>query len=332
MAIAPLLMEAISKPGTDPLANAIVKELGAQAPILTDRWNALPTRLKQARFGVGKPQPWLQSATQLDLAGKVTAFATAYAEAHQKLISERKSLIVKEFEASLRNTSNPHIPPSWFNQDPAMAVEYSRYRAAKFGENGCRCEKPVETTPPPQNPTKFGVVTQKLKCFDQCEKGYDEVYFVCVAVDGNGQCTETVSPILRINDDDDDVLYPRHWIYPMKPANGFLDVAIQMMEDDGGYQRIGSALTAFGGVVRAIGGAIPNPFVAGAGLAIVVIGNLIAVLGNLDSDDNYGIQTKTWNSAATLAAAPGVYLMHYSGRDWSKDSFDFDLTINVSCT
>jgi len=331
MSLAPILMEAISRPGTDPLANKIVTALGPQAPVLAGRWAALSPRLKHSRFLEGQPQPWLQNVGQQDLTGKLTAFAQSYDAARKQMIATRRKQISEEFDRSMSDSVLRRTPPSWFTQDKIMAAEYGRYRASQFGENGCRCEKPTESAAPPPNPTRYGVVTKKLKCYDQCESGHDEVYLVSVAVDGNGRYTQSVSPIYRIDDDDNDVLYPHHWIYPLQPPNGYLDVAIQMMEDDGGYDGISSAFTTFGGVVQAIGGAIANPVVAGAGLAIVIIGTLISVLGNFDTDDNYGIQIKTWGSAATVNAAPGVYLMSFTGKDWRGDRFSFDLTIQVAC-
>ena len=62
----------------------------------------------------------------------------------------------------------------------------------------------------------------RLKCHDQRETGHDEIYLVGAAVDGNGKLVSTVSNKFSIDDDDDDVLYPNYYIYPMQDPGGLM--------------------------------------------------------------------------------------------------------------
>ncbi len=113
----------------------------------------------------------------------------------------------------------------------------------------------------------------------------------------------------------------------MQDANGFLDAAISMWEDDGGYSEAGQIVSSIGSAISTI----PNPYVIAAGVAVTIIGELIRLASWLDDDDHYGDASKTWNSASNLAAGIGSYVMSYYEVDegWDDDGHDFDLTINL---
>lgn len=150
------------------------------------------------------------------------SFASSYNAARQQLILERKKTIQAELKRYMLSPAQ-YTPSVAFAQNRPLLVDFYRYTGTRFGVNGCRCEKQGEEPKPEPPKPKYGLVTQKLKCYNQCESGHGEVYLVCAAVDGNGKYVQTVSPKYSIDDDEDNVLYPHHWIYPTQDVNGFLD-------------------------------------------------------------------------------------------------------------
>ncbi len=321
----PALVNVIGNPARDPLAQQIVTDLGPLANTLTTKWQAMPMQRKINRFFIRQPQSWL-TVPRIDLKNQFLAYCAAFNAGRKQLIEDMKREILAEYKLYMANVGR-YVPSQRFASDRVMMTYLLRYINSRTGANGCRCEKP-EPEPAPPRP-KFGAVTSRLKCYDQTETGHDEVYLVCVAVDGNGKYVSTVSNKFSIDDDSDDLLFPRHWIYPMQDPNKFLDIAVRMIEDDGGYDSIAGAFRAVGGVVSAIGGAVGNPIAVGAGAALSLIGGVIDVIGDLDGDDDYGVQTKTWSSDSQLQSGVGSYLLSYTGEDWSGDNYDLDLSVRL---
>jgi hypothetical protein len=205
---------------------------------------------------------------------------------------------------------------------------YEVYRKIHSKLHPCRCDEPGETTPPPPKPPpKFGLKVSKIKCYDQREVGHDEIYLVSAAVDGNGNLITTVSGKYSIDDTEDDVVYPNSWIYPMQPTGDFLDVAVAMWEDDGGYEGAGQAVTAIGGALTKI----PNPYVVAAGAALAIIGGLIQLASFLDDDDHYGDVSRTWPTQTNLQSGVGSYILSYYEVDTGlfDEGHDFDVTLNL---
>jgi len=100
-----------------------------------------------------------------------------------------------------------------------------------------------------------------------------------------------------------------------------------MWEDDGGYAQAGQIVTAIGGAVSTI----PNPYTVAAGVALIVVGELIQLASYLDEDDHYGDASRTWPSGGNLEAGVGSYTLSYYEVDkgWSDDGHDFDVRINL---
>lgn len=108
----------------------------------------------------------------------------------------------------------------------------------------------------------------------------------------------------------------------MQDPSGFLDVALDLWEDDGGYNDVGQALMAVGGAVSLMS--------LGAGAALSIIGGVVTLISSLDDDDQYGTTTLTWDSKTQLEAGVGTYVKSYYGEDHTGDYFDFDLTMNLA--
>ena len=256
-------------------------------------------------------------AAQQTLDFKLATLSKLHTMARKQLFRERKKLIKAEVTKMVVAGLGAYVP----SKDPILASEVFRQWMERTGGNGCRCEKPQEP-PPPEQPKKFGLRTTKLKCYNQTETGHDEVYLVSIAVDGRGNVFTLLSPKWSIDDGDDDVLYPNHWIYPMQDPSGFLDVALDLWEDDGGYEDVGEALMTVGGAVSLLS--------LGAGAALSIVGGVVTLISSLDDDDQYGTTTLTWGSKVQLEAGVGTYVKSYYGEDHTGDHFDFDLTVNLA--
>lgn len=322
----PIIMHSLTAPAPSAQVTKFKQKLGNKLVTkLKDNWNRMPMREKMRRYDY--LSRWTPPTG--DLANQLNGECKKYMAARQRMIIERKKLIRGEVDKALRVGSGNYVPSEVAAKDAELRFEVKKYMALKFG--ACRCEKPTNpeppsTAPPPPAP-KYGVKASKLKCYDQREFGHDEIYFVCAAVDGNGKLITTVSPRINIDDDDDDVRYPNFWIYTMQDANGFLDVGIEMWEDDGGYGQAGQYVAAIGAGL----GSIPIPLTEVAGVALVIIGSVIQLASWLDNDDYYGNAIKTWPSKATLEAGVGPYILSFYEVDtgWFDDGHDFDLTINL---
>ena len=319
-----IVKEIIRNDPNDQLVKAISPKLGPLKQKLTDKWNAMPNSHKLRRWDMR-----IHDSLGGNLKEKLISLAGLNKKERERIIEERRKKIKEEYSRFMRLGFEKYVLSEDVLRDKALATEAFKFLVAKTGANGCRCEKPEATDPPPPPKKKHGICTQKLKCYNQCESGHDEVYLISVAVDGNGNSINKVSPKYSIDDDSDDVCYPHFWIYPTQDTNGFLDIAIQMMEDDGGYQDTANSISTIGSTVSAVGTAIGNPIVFGAGAALVIIGEITSIICDLDDDDDYGTLYRTWPSRAYLEAGVGAYIWNYSGEDWAGDNFDFDLTVQL---
>jgi hypothetical protein len=161
MSFAPALLGAIETPGSDRLARAIVKELGPLAAPMVQRWKSLPNAGKTRRHFLRRPQPWLHD-TSLDLRGRIAAFAGAYAAAQKSLAQARKKVLQTEYRRYVQAGPAAYQPSAALAADAVLFADFQRYLGAKFGTNGCRCEKPGGAEPPPATPRpKHGVLTQE---------------------------------------------------------------------------------------------------------------------------------------------------------------------------
>ncbi len=314
----PIIMNAITSQNPDAGAKKFKAALGQKlVKQLSDNWKRMPGGEKNKRYYLSRS--WRAPAG--DFATQMAIQHNAFLKAREQLINERKRIIRKELGTAMRKGF--YAPTSEIARDMALVYEIQKRWYKKVV--GCRCEKPGETLPPPQPPKKYGLIISRLLCHDQRENGSDEIYLVSAVVDGNGKLITTTSPKYNIDDDDNYVLFPNCWIYPMQDPNGFLDAAISMWEDDGGYGQAGQTVAAVGGAISTI----PNPYTLAAGVALTVIGEVISLASWLDRDNRYGDACKTWPSKSNLEAGIGPYTLSYYEVDEGllDDGHDFDLTI-----
>lgn len=316
----PIIVNALANQQNDASAKKFAAALDNVADPIVKGWERLSGPERAKRFNIGRSwQP-----PQGDLAAQLAAAATAWKNERAQIVQGRKKLIKAELDRALSMGLASYTPPPAFTRDKALAYEFQKSLYGKLF--GCRCES-ADTATPPAKAAKYGVKVTKVKCHDQREVGNDEVYLVGAAVDGNGQIVSTISNKMSIDDGDGDVLYPNYWVYPMQDPNGFLDLGISMWEDDGGYAEAGRAVAAIGSAIATL----PNPYTIGAGVALAIIGEALLLFSWFDNDDFYGSATRTWGSAASLAAGVGSYVMGYYEVDegWLDDGHDFDVTINM---
>lgn len=316
----PTILNALSSANQDNVTKAFAAKLGPPlVKQLLDNWKRMSGQEKARRYYLSQ-----NSAVPAgDLATQLAVLSKSWLTARDQLIRARKKIIKVEVDRAFLEGVHRYVPSSSILKDKSLIYEILRKIYAKL--NGCRCEEDNPSDPPVAK--KFGVKVSKLKCHDQREVGNDEIYLVSAAVDGNGKLVTTTSSKYSIDDDDDDVRYPNYWVYPMQDPNGFLDVAISMWEDDGGYTQAGQAVAAIGSAV----GTIPNPYTVGAGVALQIIGGLISLASWLDDDDHYGNAYRTWPSATNLAAGVGTYTLSYYEVDtgWFDDGHDLDVQIKL---
>lgn len=317
----PVVMQAIENGGAEVEVREFVDALGpALTRRLLENWRRMPLAERMRRFPTGRGAAPVAGG----FARQMQATSANWVAARTQLLIQRKRLIKMEVDRAILEGPGRYVPSETVRRDRALAYEVLRKLHAKLA--GCRCEE--DNPEPPAEPTpRFGLKVSKLKCLDQREVGNDEIYLVSVAVDGNGRLIATTSPKYSIDDDDDDVRYPNLWIYPMQDPKGFLDVAVSMWEDDGGYAEAGATVTSIGAAVSKI----PSPYTLAAGVALQVIGGLMSLASFLDDDDHYGDAYRTWPNQSSLIAGVGTYNMSYYEVDtgWSDDGHDFDVQLKL---
>jgi hypothetical protein len=124
-------------------------------------------------------------------------------------------------------------------------------------------------------------------------------------------------------------------MYPGSDPGSFLDLAVELWEDDGGYDEAAKAIAGLGAAVAAAGAASGNPYVIGAGVGLALIGGLIGIAGWIQDDDRYGQDELSWLSDADLAAGVGPYTVSFINRDtgWRDFSqWNYDLQIDLVLT
>ncbi|MDX2121003.1 MAG: hypothetical protein SF070_08030 [Gemmatimonadota bacterium] len=318
----PTIMEALSRPQADPAAKAFAAALGAPlVKELQERWKRLPGAELNRRFYLSRTM----RPPAGDLATQLSALSRAWQASREQLMAARKRVIKTEVDRALTAGLGAYTPGPAIQADKTLAYEVWRRLYGKLV--GCRCEEAGESPPPAAPARKYGLKVTRLKCHDQREAGHDEIYLVGTAVDGKGQLITSISPKYSIDDDDDDVLYPNYWVYPMQDPAGFLDVSLAMWEDDGGYADAAAKVSAIGKAIASL----PSPYTVAAGVAITIIGEILGLASALDEDDHYGDASRSWPTATNLEAGVGAYVLGYYEVDsgWFDDGHDFDVTLNL---
>lgn len=319
----PVIINALSSQTPDAAAKQFQAQLGARlTKQLLDNWSRLSGQEKTNRYYLSRD--W--RAPSGNFATQMAVLSKSWQAAKEQLILERKKVIKAEIDRALGEGVGHYAPSPVVAKDKTLAYEVAKKLQMKL--IGCRCGQPGSSNPPPPQPyKKFGAKISKIKCYDQREAGHDEIYLVSTVVDGNGNLITTTSAKYSIDDENNDVVYPNYWIYPIQDPKGFLDVAIQMWEDDGGYGQAGQTVAAIGGALSKI----PNPYTVVAGVALTIIGEIISLSSWLDDDDHYGDAFKTWPSTSNLEGGVGSYILSYYEVDKGlfDDGHDFDVTMNL---
>ena len=184
--------------------------------------------------------------------------------------------------------------------------------------NDCCNPRAAADDSPPADPD-YGIKLTKISCLENDETGHDEVYTVSVVVDGKGKIQAETSEKFSMNDGSDNVVYPNKWLYSMNNPDGYLDCAVQVWEDDGGYKEAATAIAALAVSLAAV------PDVTVTKWAAIILGGIVgltAIAGWLDDDDDFGDMTKTWTSDAQLETAVG----QFSDSIINLDTGIFDFT------
>ena len=244
VAFAPIIMNALENMPNDTAVKQFKSALGAPlTKTLLENWKRVPGSERFRRYSLSREwfPPEGNFATQM--ASQTRLFQTA----REELITSRKRIIKAEVDRALTEGIATYQPSAFVRKDALLSFEVAK----KLGEkifHRCVCEDPGNS-PEPVPVKKFGLKVTRLKCHDQREAGNDEIYLVSAVVDGKGNLVTTTSARYEIDDDDDDVVYPNYYIYPMQDPGGFLDGAVAMWEDDGGYGEAGQRVTAIGNAV-----------------------------------------------------------------------------------
>ncbi|MBO3681819.1 hypothetical protein [Streptomyces sp. NEAU-YJ-81] len=259
--------------------------------------------------------------------------AAEYSAYHDAIARLKRHLIKAEVSRALDvGVSN------WTPSDEVKANKSLLYEAtqAVWGELtiGPRCGQVLAVGETPARP-RYALRLSRIKCNDKDEIGHDEVYVVSVVVDGAGNLRAETSPRYRMNDGDTDVKWPNRYMYPGADPGGFLDLAVELWEDDGGYGEVVKAIAGLGAAVAAAGAATTNPYVLGAGVALGLISGLVGIAGLFRHDVRYGREERSWLSDADLAAGVGPYTVSFINRDTGWRDFtqwNYDLQIDLVLT
>lgn len=317
----PIIIEALKNDDAD--AKKFQSELGTSLTkeILT-AWKKTPGRVKAKRFYLSRNSRLPRGS----FAEQLAAQSLAYDASKKKLTEERMKIVKGEYRKFIQSGVAKYSPSSFVRKDPALLHDTYRYFDKR--KSHCCCNEPGNPPTSEQPTKKHGVKVTQINCQEHDELFHDEVYMISTAVDGNGELLTSVSNRFDMNDGDDSVVYPNHWVYPVQDSGGFLDVAIALWEDDGGYEEIGDKISKIGSAVSKI----PSPYTVAAGTALNIIGEVIGLISLLDSDDHYGDGTHTWSSLENLQSGVGGYSFNCFNPDtglFDITSYDYDVSYNL---
>jgi hypothetical protein len=306
----PELIESLRANVQDPVLQQLTQRLAIQPALLVSKYDAIPPARKRVLFGAGV------AAVQPIAAGQIGPALSRAVNARSKAIVNAR-IEQRRLVGAAYKRFKPLSVSELSAVQPGSAAEATALRivlADKQGNDGC-CP---ETTPPPaQNPpavVRYGLKVNRLHCHAQEDwLGEDEPYFVAVAVDGKGNVVARQSN--QWNMDSGDTRHPNWYIYPPADCGGFLDVAVALYENDGGYARVGAAVAAIGATVAQAGVQIANPWVAIAGGIISIGGEVVSIVDALDDDDDLGAATLTFRTPEELRASVGAFDRRFTGDD-----------------
>lgn len=320
--LVPLFVEALDtgqKGGNDPqdvFKNTLMKSSPELVQRILDGWQNTPQRKRPQAATLGKQRR--QDQNDRSWHERVQSGVAEYTAYHAAIKRYRKSLIRAEMRRALEIGVQNWTPSDSVRADKTLLYEVSRAIWADLSIDCCAIG--VDGDPPPTRPV-YGVRLSRIKCRETDEVGHDEVYVITIAVDGAGSLKADTSPKYSMNDSDANVRYPNRFIYAPLDPKGFLDVAIELWEDDGGYDAAAKAIAGLAAAVAAAGTVAVNPWVIGAGAALGLIAGLVGIAGLLDHNDRYGQDGLSWVSDADLAAGVGPYMKSFVNKD--DGIFDF---------
>jgi hypothetical protein len=171
---------------------------------------------------------------------------------------------------------------------------------------------------------KFAHRVSRLKCRSQEDfTGADHVYFISIAGDGHGNVYSKRSLMFRI--EEDQTISPSFYTYDMRDPGGFLDVALRLYEEDGGYAAAGRAVNAIGSAISSLGFQQGSAYVGIAGAGIAIGGMLIELFGELDEDDDLGTHDWTYENQNDLDIRIGAT----DARVFDGDDADYQAKIKL---
>lgn len=290
-------------------------------------WEAISTSEKKLRYRINKHS--INKGTWVERLESQTKNILA----HRKNIKEiQQKIIKKEFHHALSVGPANWQPSEELQKNKTLSYLVQR----KIWERFTMSDKPkslccskADADDDSQKDLNYGIKLTKITCHENDEIGHDELYTMSIVIDNNGTPVLETSKVYNLNDSDDSVVYPNKWLYPMKNPNGYLDCAVTLWEDDGGYDEAAKAAAAL-----ALGlAAIPDVTATKvAALALGVVSGLLFVGGWLDSDDEYGNMTKTWSSNAQLQSGIGEFIdsvINYDDGIFDSTSYHYEIQFEL---
>lgn len=311
----------------DLFVSALIKESKETYKSILAGWDAMSKREKKLRYSIdnslNNKGSWVD---RLESQSKILI------ERRKSEEQQQQRLIKKEFHRALSIGPSNWKPSEELRNNNTLSYIVQRNIWGRFtltdkAQNNC-CSKAEDENEAPREP-KYGIKFSKITCHEKDEIGHDEVYTISIVVDNNGTPILKTSKKYSMNDSDDDVVYPNEWVYPMKDPKGYLDFAITLWEDDGGYDEAAKAAAALALSLAAIPDITATKV---ASLALGLVSGLLFVGGWLDNDDEYGDITKTWNSDSQLQSGVGEFMDSIINYDtgWTDfTSYHYDIQFEL---
>jgi hypothetical protein len=263
---------------------------------------------------------------------RVRLRAAEYSAYHKSIAQLKRRLIRAEVSRALEVGVQNWTPSDEVIANKSLLYEATRAVWGELTTYYC-CGAPADGETPAR--PRYALRLSRIECNDKDEIGHDEVYVVSVAVDGAGNLKAETSPRYRMNDGDTSVKWPNRFMYTPADPGGFLDLAVELWEDDGGYTEAAAAIAGLAAAVAAAGTAGANPWVIGAGAALGLVAGLVGIAGWLNDDDRYGQDELSWLSDTDIETGVGPYTVSFINRDtgWTDFSqWNYDLQIDLVAT
>lgn len=317
LAFIPSMIGLLRNNPNDPGLKKFLRDSKADANKMLSMYEALPSRTKIVRYSRNYRQFEAYNKTFKELLEKTSK---EYRE-KMRLEDLRKKEAVRKKLFEFKQKSPQEILKT-VPKDAYELIAMQKYMRLYWKKLAPCCETTAgaESTEgvdgkPPITPKKYAFRINRMKCNEQEDwTGDDDIYFVTIAVDGNGKVLAQQSPPWEMDTDQSRFIY--YNVYPMQSPNDFLDISVRMYEVNGSYESIGNTLIAVGAAASGLN------VVAGAALGI--LGAVVNLLGDLDDDDDLGTHNFTFNGAANLRTSVGTKPKSYLG-----DGADYDVTFQL---